>query len=55
MLFLILLLASWQPLQAQNTSEEESKESTNLNNELGWAAKDGDVEKIYELIVEGGY
>jgi ankyrin repeat protein len=50
---LILLLASYQFVHAQNTSEDESQTLTFLNNELGWAAKNGDIEKINELLAAG--
>jgi len=52
-LVLILIIASYQFVYAQNTSEEESKTITDLNNELGWAAKNGDIEKIYKLLAAG--
>ncbi len=49
-LVLILILASYQFVHSQNTSEEESQALIDLINELGWAAKNGDVAKINELL-----
>ena len=53
MLFLVLLLVSCQSVHAQNTSKEESKALADLNKQLPWAARTGDVEKVKELIASG--
>jgi ankyrin repeat protein len=50
---LVLIIASYQFVPAQNTTEDESKTLVYLNNELGWAADKGDVEKIDELLAAG--
>jgi hypothetical protein len=51
--FLILLLASCQSVQEQKISNEESELETSLKKELRWAAQNGDVAKVKELIASG--
>jgi len=55
-LFLTILLASCsscQSVEEQKVSEEESKTVADLKKELRWAAQNGDVEKVKELIASG--
>jgi ankyrin repeat protein len=53
LLFTVLLLASCQTVQEQQTVDEEPREATGDDFELSKAAWEGDIERVEELIASG--